>query len=158
MQFHIATPAYGPEPQEVYSMSAADLRIAIVVNPNLSLGFLANTVGAIGIGLGAAECALGDVDLTDKGGFCIKTSADRVVPILQADRQGMRALLNKASDRPGEANVVAFPAFARSVHSFAEYQEAFPTRSLLDEKVDGVGLCGPAKWVKSLTGSLKLLR
>ena len=30
-----------------------DLRIAIIVNPELSLGLLANTVGAVSIGLGA---------------------------------------------------------------------------------------------------------
>ena len=27
-----------------------------------------------------------------------------------------------------------------------------------DEEIDGLGLAGPSAWIKSLTGSLKLLR
>jgi hypothetical protein len=54
--------------------------------------------------------------------------------------------------------VVPFPAFARSLHAYAEYEAAFPGRDLGEEAIDGLGLAGPAKWVKSLTGSLKLLR
>jgi len=59
---------------------------------------------------------------------------------------------------PAGGVVVPFPAFARSIHDFAAYQETFPTRHLGDEPIDGLGLAGPAKWVRSLTGALKLLR
>ena len=31
-------------------------------------------------------------------------------------------------------------------------------QAYLEEPVEGIGLAGPARWVKSLTGSLKLLR
>ena len=51
-----------------------------------------------------------------------------------------------------------FPAFARSLHLYADYEAAFPDRDLSEETIDGLGLAGPAKWVRSLTGSLKLLR
>ena len=135
-----------------------DLRLAIVVNPALATGLLANTIGAIAIGLGAAQPGLGGVRLADQDGRSILTSADRPVPILQSDPQGLQALLAKAADRPAEAVLVAFPAFARALHSFAAYEDTFPTRDLKAEATDGLGVCGPAKWVKSLTGSLKLLR
>ena len=42
-----------------------DSRLAIVVNPELPAGLLANTVGAIGIGLGARLPWLGNRPLTD---------------------------------------------------------------------------------------------
>ncbi len=135
-----------------------DHRLAIIVDPALPLGFLANTVGAIAVGIGAAEPGLGGVRLKDDSGFTILNSADRPMPILQADEDTMRMLLETSASRPDGAILVAFPAFARSLHSFADYEKEFPSRTLIAEKIDGLGICGPSKWVKSLTGSLKLLR
>ena len=134
------------------------INLAIIVDPRLSLGFVANTVGVIAIGLGAGQPGLGGLVLTDRGGTSFLTSADRPVPILEADAAAMTSLLGKAADMPDTAILVAFPAFARSMHSFADYEAAVPTRDLIGEKIDGIGLCGPTKWVRSLTGSLKLLR
>ena len=135
-----------------------DFRIAIVVDPTLSIGFLSNTVAAIGIGIGAAQPGFGGVELVDSSGNTIVNSSDRPVPILQADEDRMLLLIEKIRDRPDSAIVVAFPAFARSLHSFADYESAFPACTLSGEKIDGIGLGGPAKWIKSLTGSLRLLR
>ena len=137
-----------------------DLRLAIVVNPDLPLGLIANTAGAIAIGLGARLPALAARQLTDRHDRTIDISSNQPVPVLQADAEAIRALLLKALARPdeGERAVVPFPAFARSLHAYAEYEAAFPGRDLGEEAIDGLGLAGPAKWVKSLTGSLKLLR
>jgi hypothetical protein len=98
--------------------------------------------------------------LTDRHDRTIDISSNQPVPVLQADAAAIRALLLKALARPdeGERAVVPFPAFARSLHAYAEYEAAFPGRDLGEEAIDGLGLAGPAKWVKSLTGSLKLLR
>ncbi|MGK9165423.1 DUF2000 domain-containing protein [Inquilinus limosus] len=139
-----------------------DLRLAVVVNPDLPLGLVANTAGAIAIGLGAKLPALAARRLTDRGDRTIDISSSQPVPILQADAGTIRALLLKALARPdegaGERAVVPFPAFARSLHFYAEYEAAFPDRDLSEEAIDGLGIAGPAKWVRSLTGSLKLLR
>lgn len=135
-----------------------DIRVVIIVNPDLSIGLLANTVGAIGIGLGAKMTALGDIRLTDAGRKVIDTSSNRPVPILQAPPDVIAVAMRRALPIPVGASVVPLPAFARAVHVFAEYQASFPTRSLDDEQIDGLGIAGPAGWVKSLTGSLKLLR
>ena len=45
-----------------------DLRLAIIVNPELPLGLLANTVGAISIGLGAKLPFIAARHLVDKAG------------------------------------------------------------------------------------------
>jgi hypothetical protein len=135
-----------------------DLRLAIVVNPDLPLGLIANTAGAIAIGLGARLPALAARQLTDRHDRTIDISSNQPVPVLQADAAAIRALLLKALSQPGERAVVPFPAFARSLHAYADYEAAFPGRDLGEEAIDGLGLAGPAKWVKSLTGSLKLLR
>ncbi len=135
-----------------------DLRIAIIVNPELPLGLLANTVGAISIGLGAKLPVIAARQLVDKNGVAIDISSDRPVPILQADGETIRALALKAADFEERQAVVAFPAFARSLHVYAEYEAIFPEKELATEVIDGLGIAGPSKWVRSLTGSLKLLR
>lgn len=136
-----------------------DLKIAIVVNPVLPVGQLSNTVATIGIGLGAGQPAFGNVELSDRPGLSYLTSSNRPVPVLEAAADAMHALMAKAHvTRPENGNLVLFPAFARMLHSFEDYRNAIPMRDLTEEQIDGVGLYGPSKWVKSLTGSLKLLR
>ena len=137
---------------------SGDLRLAIVIDPTLPIGLLANTVGAIAIGLGAEQPGLGRVELLDLNGDQAACSADRPVPILQANPATMGNLLTKARSRQAGDALVVFPAFARAVHSFDDYLAAYPERDLRQEKIDGIGLCGASKWVKSLTGSLSLLR
>jgi len=136
-----------------------DFRIAIIVNPALPLGFIANTAGAIGIGLGARHTHLAAQSLSDADHRTIDISSRLPVPILQADGETIRALMMKALEKRGaDVTIVPFPAFARSLHAYADYEAAFPNRNLAEEEIDGLGIAGPAKWVKSLSGSLKLLR
>jgi len=139
-------------------VSAPDKRIAIVVDPSLAIGLIANTVATIAVGLGAVEPAFGNVTLIDAAGRSIKTSADRPVAILQAPAEAIRATLLRAlPTREGEI-VVPFPQFARNLHDFAAYRAQLAARDLAAETIEGLGLAGPQKWVKSLTGSLRLLR
>ncbi|NLR99610.1 DUF2000 domain-containing protein [Rhizobium sp. P38BS-XIX] len=135
-----------------------DIRLAIVINPALPLGLIANTAAAIAIGLGARFPALAARQLSDREGRTIDISSNLPVPMLQADAEAITALLLKALAQQGEQAIVPFPAFARSLHDYREYETAFPDRDLAGEVIDGLGIAGPSKWVKSLTGSLKLLR
>lgn len=135
-----------------------DHRLAIVVNPDLPLGLLANTVGAIGIGLGARLPWLGNRPLTDADGRIIDDSSILPVPILAASSEVIQALMLKAMPRADDSALVAFPAFSRALHDYREYEALLPDKRLAEEAIDGLGLCGPSKWVKSLTGSLRLLR
>lgn len=139
-------------------MSLVGKRIAIVLDPSLPIGLAANTAAAIGVGLGAADANLGGTYLTDLAGRIASTSANRPVPILQASADAIAALLLRALPPPAGAVVAPFPRFARSLHRFEDYLAQFPQRDLADEPIDGVGFAGPEKWVRSLTGSLKLLR
>ena len=134
------------------------MRIAVIVNPELPLGLLANTSSAVAIGLAAKFPLLAGEQLADVEGRSIDVSSKLPVPILQATAEQINAIMHKAMQAVGEAGIVPFPAFARSMHSFEDYRQAFPDRNLALETLDGLGLAGPEKWVKSLTGSLKLLR
>ncbi len=139
-------------------MNAPSMRIAIVVDPTLPLGLLANTVATLSIGLGAAKPVFGNTALTDAAGRQIMNSADRPVPILQAPDAALSALLLKALPAPDHAIVVAFPRFARALHAFVDYRDEFLNRDLANEPIDGIAIAGEDKWVRSLTGNLKLLR
>lgn len=133
-----------------------DLRVAVVVNPEMPLGLLANTVAAIAIGLAAKAPHLAAERLIDAAGRAIDVSSNRPVPVLQAPPEALRTLYLKGSVAGG--TIVPFPAFARALHVFDDYVRELAVRDLGSEALDGVGLVGPAKWVRSLTGSLKLLR
>jgi len=139
-------------------MTETPLRIAVIVDPSLPIGLLANTVATLSVGIGAAETRFGNTVLTDAAGRAFRNSADRPVPILQATPEVMGALLLKAQPVPEGGFIVPFPRFARALHAFADYQAEFPQRDLATEVLDGLALAGPEKWVKSLTGNLKLLR
>nr|WP_321525352.1 DUF2000 domain-containing protein [uncultured Cohaesibacter sp.] len=137
----------------------SDLRLAIVINPDMPVGLIANTASAIAIGLGARQPLLAGRSLADQAGRSVDVSSCLPVPILQATQETMAALLLKALGSHDDAGaVVPFPAFARSMHDYADYEKAFPDRDLSDELIDGLGLVGRTKWIRSLTGSLKLLR
>ncbi|CNF04692.1 Uncharacterized protein conserved in bacteria [Yersinia bercovieri] len=137
---------------------AEQMRIAIIVNPELPVGLIANTTSAVGIGLAARFPQLAGAVLSDSEGKEIDVSSKLPVPILQANASQMREVLLKALVATHERAIVPFPAFARSMHSFEDYEATFPLRSLTNEQLDGLGLVGPEKWVRSLTGALKLLR
>jgi len=137
---------------------STSLRLAIIVNPELSLGLIANTSSALSIGLGAKFSQLAASQLSDSQGRTLDVSSKLPVPVLQASPEQMREILLKALTGEVERAIVPFPAFARSMHSFYEYEQVFPQRDLAAETLDGLALCGPEKWVKSLTGALKLLR
>ena len=139
-------------------MSDPDLRIAVIVDASLPIGLLANTVAVVGIGLGGALPVLAGTPLVDADARTVRTSANRPMPVLQATPETIAALLARALPTPDGAVVVPFPRFARDPRRFEDYLNQFPRRRLAGEAIDGLGLCGPEKWVRSLTGSLKLLR
>jgi Protein of unknown function (DUF2000) len=108
---------------------------------------------------GSARPPLAGARLVDRAGRAIHVSANRPVPVLQADADTIRALLPKAlGPAPDGTAVVPFPAFARALHAYPDCEAALPCRDLAAETIDGLGLAGPARWVKSLTGALRLLR
>jgi hypothetical protein len=136
----------------------AEWRVAIVVDPAQPLGFLANTVAVLAAGVGTAMPALGGRTLTDSAGRAFLNSADRPIPVLQGSAETLSGLLCKSSAPPEGAIIVPFPLFARSIHAFEAYAAEFAARDLSAEALLGIAIAGPDRWVRSLTGSLKLLR
>jgi hypothetical protein len=133
-------------------------RVAIIVDPDQPIGLLANSVAVTAAGLGAAVPEIGGQVLTDRDGRNLANSANRPIPVLQAVAADLSTLLARAIVCPPGAVVIPFPVFARTIHSFDDYQAAFREKDIVAERLIALGLAGPDKWVRSLTGSLKLLR
>ena len=140
------------------TVASDGIRVAVVVDPALPAGLLANTVATLSIGLGAAYPELGDRALRDAAGRELRCSSNRPVPVLQASGDLLSGLMLKALLGPPGAMVVPFPRFARDIHLFEDYRDRFGAIDLTEEIIDGIAILGPEKWVRSLTGNLKLLR
>lgn len=138
-------------------VGAGDLHLAVIVDPELAPGLMANTVAVIAAGLGARVPGVGGVTLTDAAGVTYSNSADRPIAVLQAGPDQMRSVMQKAAAEAAIVPVI-FPAFARALHSFSDYAALVPDTDLANAKIDGIGLAGPKKAVRSITGALKLLR
>lgn len=135
-----------------------DHRIAIIVDPALSPGFLANTVAVLGVGLGAAQPGFGNVTLTDAASRQVKNSADRAGAGAAGGCCADRRVAPQGSAGAAWRHCRAVSGLCAQPARFSEYKAQFPTRDLSGERIEGLGLAGPARWVKSLTGALKLLR
>jgi hypothetical protein len=59
---------------------------------------------------------------------------------------------------PEGGTVVVFPSFAQRIHAVEDYWREHALRAMRTEAMLGIGLAGPASWVRSLTGSLSLFR
>jgi len=94
-----------------------DVRLAIIVNPDLSPGHLANTIAAVSIGMGAAMPALGGRRLTDRQEATIDISSNMPVPVLQADSRTIGTLLAKTLPRQDGRVIVALPTTRRPSRS-----------------------------------------
>lgn len=142
------------------SKTEESLRVSVLVRPDLPLGAVVNTAAVVSVGLAAHVPALAGTVLRDSADRMVLGCSEYPVPILQADSATLQAVVAKACQAamPEGAAVVPFPAFARRIHTFADYQRELSGRDLTSEELDGVGLVGPEKWVRSLTGALKLLR
>ncbi|WP_058910235.1 DUF2000 domain-containing protein [Entomohabitans teleogrylli] len=136
----------------------SDYAVAIIVNPSMPAGLVANTVGTIAAGLGARFPELLGGEASDKTGLRFSVSSRLPMPVLQATDDELQVLFGKAGGSDEQKVIVPFPTFTRSLHQFEDYQQRLPETVLAEQTLDGIGLCGPRKWVKSLTGSLKLLR
>jgi hypothetical protein len=85
-------------------MSLADKRIAIVVDPSLMIGLIANTIATIAIGLGAVEPAFGNMTLTDVAGgrrFTLVPYRGAVCNVLDTLRLVVRSLFPSRKEQDG---------------------------------------------------------
>lgn len=133
------------------------LRAAVVLDGELAPGVAANVAACIAAGFGATLPALAGRPLVDADGFASASSAHLPIAILRGAAAAFSVLVGRGG-APGGGAVVVFPSFAQRIHTVEEYWREHALRSMRTEAMLGLGLVGPASWVRSLTGSLSLFR
>ncbi|QEL54488.1 DUF2000 domain-containing protein [Chromobacterium paludis] len=135
-----------------------DMRCAIIVDPELPAGVIANTAAVLSLTLGRRHPELIGEDLLDARGEARSGITTLPIPILKCGAEQLRALRAAASAHGGELTLVELISATRSTRSYQEYAAALAATAEDELQYQGLALCGPAKRVRQLTGSLGLLR
>ncbi|MBK1837176.1 DUF2000 domain-containing protein [Azospirillum sp. YIM B02556] len=134
-------------------------RCAFIIDHALPTGLIANTAAALSMTLGKARPDLVGCDLQDADGVGHPGITTIVMPILVADAGGLQALRRQAAELESDGlRVIGMTDVAQRAKSYDEYgRRLAATRQ---EELRYLGLClhGPAALVRSLTGSLPLLK
>lgn len=130
----------------------------IVIDEALPAGVAANAAAIIGITLGRRFPEAVGADVTDGGGIMHSGIIQIPVPVLKASAETLRSLREKALASEGALCAADFSDIAQHCRTYAEYTEKAAKAAPRDFSYLALGLFGPRKEIKKLTGSLPLLR
>lgn len=134
-------------------------RCAFIIDHALPPGLIANTAAALSMTLGKLRPELVGCDLQDADGIGHPGITTIVMPILVSDAEGLRALRRSAAEREADGlGVIGMTDVAQRAKSYDDYRRRLAATR--QEELCYLGLClhGPAALVRSLTGSLPLLK
>ncbi|MCM8738427.1 DUF2000 domain-containing protein [Azospirillum sp. A1-3] len=134
-------------------------RCAFIIDRALPPGLIANTAAALSMTLGKLRPELVGCDLQDADGIGHPGITTIVMPILVSDAEGLRALRRSAAEREADGlGVIGMTDVAQRAKSYDDYRQRLAATR--QEELCYLGLClhGPAALVRSLTGSLPLLK
>ncbi|AXE30996.1 DUF2000 domain-containing protein [Chromobacterium phragmitis] len=134
------------------------IRCVVIINPELPLGIIANTAAVLAMSLGKLRPALVGGDLPDAQGG-LRTGITTVpIPVLRGSASQLRELRAAARAFSTELTLVELTSATLRTRSYQEYAAELAATAEADIDYQGLALCGPAKRVRQLTGSLGLLR
>lgn len=130
-------------------------KAAIIINPDVPTGLLANAVACITSGLFHNETDLVGEKIEGKDVVYIPITK---IPILIL-KPGTRSLLDIAKEVQ-KANIkhIIFTREAQQTTDYTTYTESVVNKSLEEVNIVGIGVVGPEKTINSLTGNLPMLR
>lgn len=132
-------------------------KCVFIIDNTLPTGLIANTCAVLSLSLGKAHPELVGSDLHDKDGDVHAGITTVVMPILGAPGREVVAIRQKARGN-AELRVIDVSNIAQRTKTYADY--AAQLSETPGELLQYFGIClfGPAPLIKSLTGSLPLLR
>jgi hypothetical protein len=126
----------------------------VVVDEDLAPGLAANAAAVVAMTLGARAPGLIGEDYADAAGSVHPGLITKGLPILRAPADELPALRARAD--AAEVGVIGFPVNGHQTNDYEEFREMLA--STAEPGYLGLALYGPAKTIRSLTGSLPLLR
>jgi hypothetical protein len=131
-------------------------RCVIVVDEDLPAGLAANAAAVLALTLGAREPSLVGADFVDADAEHHPGLIPIGLPVLRASRHDLVEIRRRAA--ADGVGVVDFPAFGQQTNDYDEFREMVAATPAAELSYLGVGLSGPGRAVRRLTGRLALLR
>lgn len=131
-------------------------RCVMVIDPNPPQGVRANTAALLGASLGRHVLDWIGPDIPDGTGSIHLGLFDRAITILAARPERIGELRKAAKE--AQLTVVDFTTLAQRARTYGEYRSSLASSASDDIVYLGVALFGDEQTVRSLTGSLALLR
>jgi hypothetical protein len=133
------------------------MKCVMVINPELPLGLIANTAAVLAISLGAKIDGIVGEDVLDQAGTVHRGLTTIPIPLLKGNSDVIRSLRTKLLTM-GDLYFVDFCDAAQQSKHYDEFTSRLMATSVDNLSYLGIAICGPEREVKSLTGSLALLR
>ena len=134
-------------------------KCVMVLDEGLPTGLIANTAAILGVTLGRQLPEAVGGDVTDQSGNRHLGIIAFPVPVLRGTPETIRTIRERLyGPEFQDLTAVDFSDLAQGCRSYEEFIEKMgraPEHSL---RYLGLAICGPAKKVRQLTGSLPLLR
>ncbi len=135
------------------------MKCVMVVDANLSLGLLANTVAVLAISIGHTVDGIVGDDVFDGDGTLHKGITEAVIPLLKGDSGLIRSLRAKLQTMPEKMYYsVDFCDAAQQSKHYSDYRARLAETPEADLQYLGIAIYGEDKDVNRLTGSIGLLR
>jgi hypothetical protein len=140
-------------------MDMQNEKCVMVVDENLPIGIIANTVAIMGITLGKKMPEVVGADVADKSGYKHLGIIEFSVPILKGSPEIIKEIRKKLYEPEFENLTVAdFSDLAQGCKTYDEFIGKMAEVSDSDLQYFGIAICGTKKKVNKLTGSMPLLR
>ncbi|MFQ8707039.1 MAG: DUF2000 domain-containing protein [Thomasclavelia sp.] len=135
-----------------------DEKCVMIIDENLPIGLIANTTAVLGATLGKINKQIIGNDVCDLDNKIHPGIVNIPIPILKANSQLIRELLDKTNNYLDEISVIDFCDLAQSCKDYEEYTSKMKLTSEKTLNYSGICLFGNKKRINKLTGNLPLLR
>ena len=136
-------------------MNNPDVKLVIIVDPELPAGLIANTAAVLALTLGRRVDGLIGPDVADGSGLPHVGITMVTLPVLSASSETITDLWVRATQLG--LLVVDFSEAAQSTTTYDAYTAKLQATQAADVKYLGIAIRGAKKLVNRLTGNLALL-
>lgn len=135
------------------------MKCVMIIDEHLPLGLIANTSAVLALSIGDKIKGIVGDDITDKNGQLHRGITQIPIPLLKGDRESIRSIRNTVLQNGSDDLFwVDFCDVAQKCKNYDEYKVKLQQHKPEQINYLGIALCGPAKQINKLTGSIGLLR
>ena len=135
------------------------MKCVLIIDHTLPMGLIANTAAVLSISVGALIPEIIGKDLYDQQGHLHRGITTIPLPILKGTAQSIRDMRTKIiTAANAKVQFVDFCDAAQSSVSYDQYEKNLLSTAAEEINYLGIAVWGPDKPIKSLTGSIALLR